>query len=389
VHGTPAFEPDRQPLRDRGAGAKRSAPRSTPLAIVSGAVAGGDLQTVASSASEALRRPIVIAIPALGDPVVSGTLADSDVRSIVEHASAAIEDETATPPAAVATSVVVRVGREVIGIVAAGHGPDRADPQPDERAWLDGAAAAAAVSALLLQAPEGDLEGSRRALLHTLAAGPPADVPALLADALRLGVDLSHGAVALCARGDVAGLPCPPGAVLATVGGGRVLGVIAGPPEPVVDELAASGLKIALSAPRRDAAALHEAVREAELLLELAPLSGQDETYRLLIGVLLRDPDEVGQLQASTISPLVEYDAGHDTELLATLQEFLAHHGSTTETAEAMGLHRHTVGYRLARVHEVSGLSPYESDGRERLSLGLKALQILAAEERRNQSATT
>ena len=42
-----------------------------------------------------------------------------------------------------------------------------------------------------------------------------------------------------------------------------------------------------------------------------------------------------------------------------------------------MRLHRHTVGYRLSRVQEVSGLSPYESDGRERLSLGLKAHQIL------------
>ena len=47
-----------------------------------------------------------------------------------------------------------------------------------------------------------------------------------------------------------------------------------------------------------------------------------------------------------------------------------------------MTLHRHTVGYRLSRVHEVSGLSPYESDGRERLSLGLKAHQILEADAR-------
>jgi purine catabolism regulator len=76
---------------------------------------------------------------------------------------------------------------------------------------------------------------------------------------------------------------------------------------------------------------------------------------------------------------LARYDAEHDTDLLATLQAFLAHHGSTTETADAMHLHRHTVGYRLARVHEVSGLSPYDSDGRERLGLGLKADQILSA----------
>ncbi len=67
---------------------------------------------------------------------------------------------------------------------------------------------------------------------------------------------------------------------------------------------------------------------------------------------------------------------------LATLRAFLAHDGSTTETAEAMKLHRHTVGYRLSRVHEVSGLSPYESDGRERLSLGLKAHQIIIAAAR-------
>jgi purine catabolism regulator len=114
-------------------------------------------------------------------------------------------------------------------------------------------------------------------------------------------------------------------------------------------------------------------------------MPGQEETYRLLIGVLLRDPAELESLRASTISPLLAYDAEHDTELLVTLETFLARHGSTTETAEAMRLHRHTVGYRLSRIQEVAGLSPYESDGRERLSLGLKAAQILAAHERLSQ----
>jgi PucR C-terminal helix-turn-helix domain len=130
----------------------------------------------------------------------------------------------------------------------------------------------------------------------------------------------------------------------------------------------------------------NEALRESELLLELArdgaSVAGQEETFKLLIGVLLRDRDALEQLHARTISPLATYDAEHDTELLATLQAFLAHHGSTSETAEAMGLHRHTVGYRLARAHEVSGLSPHESDGRERLGLGLKAHQILEADDR-------
>ena len=138
---------------------------------------------------------------------------------------------------------------------------------------------------------------------------------------------------------------------------------------------------------REAAAAASRSLREAELLRELgAAGNGQEQTYRLLVGVLLRDPDELEGLWAETVSPLMAYDSRNGTELVATLREFLVHDGSTTETAERMKLHRHTVGYRLARVHEVSGLSPYESDGRERLSLGLKADQILAANERISKS---
>jgi DNA-binding PucR family transcriptional regulator len=112
-----------------------------------------------------------------------------------------------------------------------------------------------------------------------------------------------------------------------------------------------------------------------------AMLASEEGTYRLLIHVLLRDRAELEQLRATTVLPLARYDAEHETDLLTTLQTFLGHDGSTTATAEAMRLHRHTVGYRLTRVHEVSGLSPYESDGRERLGLGLKAHRILEADD--------
>jgi PucR family transcriptional regulator, purine catabolism regulatory protein len=136
----------------------------------------------------------------------------------------------------------------------------------------------------------------------------------------------------------------------------------------------------------RDREAAHAAsrsLREAELLRELGPaVNGHEQTYRLLVGVLLRDPGELEGLRAETVSPLMTYDSEHGTELVETLRVFLINDGSTSETAVQMRLHRHTVGYRLARVYEVSGLSPYESDGRERLSLGLKADQILSAHER-------
>ena len=407
-----SLEDNGRAAADRGA--EQTAPRS-PLTIVSGAVAGDDLQDVACSAATAIGRAVVIAIPSLGDPVVfpAGAVPAGDLNLIVEHAAAMIRDQAraaaaaerirnspvaAPPPAAGTETVPVRIGREFVGVVVAAGGT----VVPEDRPWLEGAAAAAAVTALMRHSREGDLRDSRRVLVQALGAGPPADLDGLLAHARRLGHDLSAGAVAIAAEAEQGTQPgldelvAAQGGLLAVVGERRVLGLVAlasaiapaQTPAVVAGALEARGLQVALSAPRRDPSALHEALREAELLIELAyhtaaSLSGQEETYRLLIGVLLRDPHQLEQLRTRTISPLATYDAQHDTELVATLQAFLAHHGSTTETAVAMSLHRHTVGYRLSRVHEVSGLSPYESDGRERLSLGLKAHQILAADDRR------
>jgi len=159
----------------------------------------------------------------------------------------------------------------------------------------------------------------------------------------------------------------------------------------LLSQLHSAGLPAIASAPRRGPEGIKDALQEASVLLELLisdpDLKAHEDTYRLLVGVLARSPEELAQLRNRTIAPIESYDAAHDTELLATLETFLNLHGSTTDTAEAMKLHRHTVGYRLARVQEVSGLSPYESEGRERLSLGLKAHRIMIADVRRAQRA--
>jgi hypothetical protein len=402
-----ALENNRQPVNDRGADA--SAPRSKPLTLVEGAVAGDDLQSVARTVAEALGCPVAIAIPALGEPVVrpEGSLTGEATVAIAAYAVAIGEGLEATAPAPVVEAVPVRIGEQVVGIVAA-TAPVAGDPLPEQRAWLEAAATAASVTALIRDAHAGGAADSSEALLAELASGPPEDVTGFLIRARRLGIDLTAGAVALSARaadGNPAGptstsdLPAAGGVLVASPCAGRVLAVAPVPsadgPDPggeFAAGLRARGMVVAISAPRRDPALLHEAVREAELLAELGgspeeQAAGHDETYRLLIGVLLRDRAELEQLRDSTITPLADYDARHDTDLLATLRAFLSHDGSTTETADAMKLHRHTVGYRLSRVHEVSGLSPYESDGRERLSLGIKAHQILDAELRLQQTS--
>jgi hypothetical protein len=381
---------------DEDRAADLTAARSTPLTMVSGVVAGDDLDQVAASASRALGRPVAIAIPTLGEPVVcpSGALSEDDIRAIVAHAAAIIRGELPDAPAVLAEAVEVRLGRDVVGIVVATRRNGDGSVAIELRAWLEAAAAAAAVAAVMRDAQEGGLERSRQALLQSLRAGPPADLPLFIEHARRLGFDLSSGAVAICADERAAGrapvlseLTAAHRALMADVGSGRLCGLVPlGSPaaseavEALAAELADQGMQVAVSTPHRDPASLHEAVREAEVLIELdVAVAGHEETYRLLIGILLRDCAQLEDLRARTIAPLSVYDAEHDTELLATLEAFLAHHGSTTDTAEAMSLHRHTVGYRLARVQEVSGLSPYESDGRERLGLGLKAHHILDA----------
>jgi hypothetical protein len=355
--------------------------------MVSGAVAGDDLQSVARSAAGALGCRVAIAIPALGPPVVcpaNGALLP-DVAELGEYAEAVVGGTEGPPPASVCELIPVRIGQEIAGVVAA-FGDRR--PDPDRRPWIEAAAAAAAVAALMRDA-HGDAEGSIRHLLIGLASKPPVDTDALLVQARRLGFEFEHGGIAVCARSQSA---LPPEAtsaevvMLADAGDGRVLGLVpmaaADRARHLAEELHRRGATVGLSTPRHDPADLHGALREAELIVALDDriLPGQEETYRLLIGVLLRDPGQLEELRAHTVSPLAQYDAAHDTDLLATLEAFLSRHGSTTETAEALQLHRHTVGYRLARVHEVSGLSPYESAGRERLGLGLKAAQILGAD---------
>ena len=400
-----SFEDRESSAPGREAGSTASRP--TPLTLVAGAVAGDDLASVATTVATALACPVAIAIPALGEPVVSppGSVDAGTAIAIAGHAAALTAN--GSPPAApeqISEAVTVRIADQVVGIVAAVASPGAA-AGGDRHAWLEAAAAAASVTALIGEAHSAAPPGSRDAdLLAELAVGEPDDLPGFLSRARRLGTELGAGAVAICARRSPAGDGPPLNgelrgagpALVAGRGPGRLLALVglAGdgsqPARDLAQWLCDRGWTVSVSAARRDPSQLHHTVLEAELLAELrhadAAAAGRDETYRLLIGVLLRDREELQQLREGTISPLAAYDARHDTDLLATLRAFLTHDGSTTETAEAMALHRHTVGYRLSRVHEVSGLSPYESDGRERLSLGIKAQQILEAERRRGSS---
>ena len=137
---------------------------------------------------------------------------------------------------------------------------------------------------------------------------------------------------------------------------------------------------------KNDPAELSDAHSEAEVALEIGHrINGpssvstfeQTGTYKLLFRVLQEDPEELESFYAETLAPVVSYDSRYGTELVQTLTTYLGNDASTARTAADLFAHRHTIRYRLDRVRELSHLDVDKSEDRERLTLGIKAMQLL------------
>jgi sugar diacid utilization regulator len=137
---------------------------------------------------------------------------------------------------------------------------------------------------------------------------------------------------------------------------------------------------------KKDPALLPDAYSEAGVALEIGHrIYGPSSvstfegtgTYKLLFRVLQENPEELEAFYAETLEPVVHYDSRYGTELVETLITYLGNDASTVRTAGDLFAHRHTIRYRLDRVSELTGLDVDKSEDRERLTLGIKAMQLL------------
>src|SRR5829696_3747445 len=135
-----------------------------------------------------------------------------------------------------------------------------------------------------------------------------------------------------------------------------------------------------------DPATLSAAYSEADVALEIGHrINGpssvstfeQTGTYKLLFRVLQEEPEELESFYAETLAPVVAYDSRYGTELVTTLVTYLGNDTSTAKTAADLFAHRHTIRYRLDRVKELTHLDVDKSEDRERLTLGIKSMQLL------------
>jgi PucR C-terminal helix-turn-helix domain len=151
-------------------------------------------------------------------------------------------------------------------------------------------------------------------------------------------------------------------------------------------EAALSGFSITVARSRlaEDPVDLYRAGKEAALAANVAEAEGRtmlafEDTgaYRLLLPAMSEEPGELERFYQETLAPLAAYDEQYETDLVNTVETYLENDGNVAQTAASLFTHRHTVRYRLERVKELTGHDIGSSEGREKLSLGLKAMRVL------------
>ncbi|MCX4856545.1 PucR family transcriptional regulator [Streptomyces canus] len=135
-------------------------------------------------------------------------------------------------------------------------------------------------------------------------------------------------------------------------------------------------LVVGVSAPVGPIAAA-AAYKQAEQALSVARRRGRVyvEHEQLASGSvlpLLAD-DAVRAFADGLLRPLYEHDATGRGDLVASLRAWLSRHGQWDAAAADLGVHRHTLRYRMRRVEEILGRSLDDPDVRMELWLALKA----------------
>ncbi|UQI47601.1 PucR family transcriptional regulator [Streptomyces sp. HU2014] len=212
------------------------------------------------------------------------------------------------------------------------------------------------------------------------AAPPPADPLGLLADAVETAAGRVAEAVLTVPDGERLIVLAPDGgsAVAACAEHARGIEARRGTKSRPRDRSAVAppcDLVVGLSAPAGPIAAA-AAYRQAEQALSVARRRGRvlvehEEVAAGSVLPLLAD-DAVRAFADGLLRALYEHDATGRGDLVASLRAWLSRHGQWDAAAADLGVHRHTLRYRMRRVEEILGRSLDDPDVRMELWLALK-----------------
>jgi hypothetical protein len=384
---------------------------------------GEGLQGLCELAAEEAGGPVAIVLPARG--LAAASSESVPLAELTDFGAERLRDEAVPSPDGVELALPVQAGAEHVGFVLALHAARNGLPHVAvDREEILRTAALAALTEIAVADARDEIAGEvRGTLIEDLRSGRVEAADATRR-AARLGCDLGRGAIALVA--DIrSSRPRHAAALISGEHPGAIAEVIDRRPDGELgsdadgDEAGSTRVYAILpargedDAPERTQAAaralvarlrphgpatfssfcanavdLDRAISEAELMLEVV---ARDErmveqlenglgggVYRLLFRAMATDPAEVRRFFEDTVAPLVDHDRQYRTDLLATLEAYLANDCNMNATARAVYAHRHTVAHRLARVRELTGLDPSVGEDRERLGLGIKAFRIIS-----------
>jgi purine catabolism regulator len=131
---------------------------------------------------------------------------------------------------------------------------------------------------------------------------------------------------------------------------------------------------------------LPQAVKEARYALQVCRTEGRTEaefadlgTYQLLLS--MQDPEALQTFADSVLAPLDSYDGMHGGELLPSLRAFLERNARWESAANELGVHRHTLRYRMRKVEELTGRALSSARDRMEFFLAIRARDMLASGE--------
>ena len=375
------------------------APDLAALAAITDAVEdGAGLPAILRAAARALDTSLIL-IDRSASVLAVAARSPADERSLMRDA-----DDV--------TTIELKVADATVGKLRM-----RASERPADASLLRLVITLIASEVERVRAPERASEEAATSFQRAALDGRIAGRDDLLARGRELGTDLSGGAsvviirahprapteedwrrrmLALAARGARSIAPGSIAAPTAQDAGGEVAVLLPDGDGEAARRVASAilrelesglpGFAFAIGRSRRveDPLELHRARNEA--LLAANVVEGEPErvelgyeetgTYQLLLPHM-SDPVELRRFYDETVRPLVAYDEQYETDLLGTLSTFLECDANVNATASRLITHRHTVRYRFERVRELTGLDVSSTDGREKLSLGLKAMRVL------------
>jgi sugar diacid utilization regulator len=145
----------------------------------------------------------------------------------------------------------------------------------------------------------------------------------------------------------------------------------------------------AVADPVEDLQAVPHVFDEARLALEIwrdgearerVFRTGHLGAYRLIIGAATGG--SAVQLSARTLGKVIEQDGRSGGKILPTFRSYLANNFSVTQTARALGVHVHTVQYRLHQLEALTGLRLRNAEERLTLELAVRIVDLSAAGSR-------